>query len=73
VPVLSDVTVVFFISVVVLNLNGSFLVVPILHSASDVFHSYIVRRYTKCKESMLYGLRPELFIIFTVGIFVQYL
>ena len=35
VTVLSDVVVTFFNSIVVLTLNGSFLVVPLLHSVSD--------------------------------------
>jgi hypothetical protein len=36
VPVLSDVVVTMFISTVVLNRNGCFWVVPVLHSVSDV-------------------------------------
>jgi len=35
VTVLSDVVFTFFNSVVVLTLNGNFLVVPLLHSVSD--------------------------------------
>jgi hypothetical protein len=36
VPVLSDVFVTFFSSVIVLTANGNFWIVPLLHSASDM-------------------------------------
>jgi hypothetical protein len=40
VPVLSDVAVTSFSSIIALNLNGSFWILPLLHSVSDIFAAY---------------------------------
>ena len=39
-PVTSDVVVTFFSSIIVLITNDNYLIVPLLHSVSELFHVY---------------------------------
>jgi len=55
VPVLSNVIVIFFSSIVVLTPNGKFWVVPLLHSLSDI------KNMTVVNNQMMERIRHVLF------------
>jgi hypothetical protein len=55
VPVLSDVVLIFFSSAVVTTPHDNFLVVPVLHSVSDVFYPRVRNlNYAACKAHAPY-------------------
>jgi hypothetical protein len=58
VPVLSDVIVIFFSSIVVVRPNGTFWVVPLLHSVSDI------NKMTVVNKQMMECIRRMLFYIY---------